>query len=273
MPQPLILPFRYAIVEDGVYRGAYPKNRNYRFLRRLKLKTILALIPNQPVPELLEFCQQENVRNIHLQVAKVKDNVPLSYSKVVQSIQIIIDPTNHPIFVHCLDGANVTGLVIACLRKLQMWSIPSAMGEFLRHLRGGVISSEESEFVEKFSAEIEIPRVIPPWLWGGHVTFNKHPTLKLKFLDPTMIGQPEQKQQKKKGGLNIEADDKKDYLEIVSGNYDYLLFINLSTPFPLYILNTMPTDLLDGSLLNLLLTSQQNMIQGGVRSLKKRKYQ
>lgn len=70
-----------------------------------------------------------------------------------------------------------------------------------RYLRGGVISSEESEFVEKFSAEIEIPCTIPTWLWGGHVTFNKHPTLKLKFLDPNMVEQ--QEQQKKKSGFHI----------------------------------------------------------------------
>ncbi|CAB4478142.1 unnamed protein product [Rhizophagus irregularis] len=189
MVSPLITPFRFAIVEDEVYRGA------------LKLKTMLSLVPDPPVPELLEFCQNENIKNIHFHVRKVKDNVPLNYNKVVQLIQIIIDPSSLPVFVHCLDGANVTGLVIACLRKLQMWNISSAMGEFLRYLRGGVISSEESEFVEKFSAEIEIPCTIPTWLWGGHVTFNKHPTLKLKFLDPNMVEQ--QEQQKKKSGFHV----------------------------------------------------------------------
>ncbi|CAG8564498.1 1331_t:CDS:10 [Paraglomus occultum] len=183
----LIPPFRYAIVEDEVYRGAYPKSRNLRFLKRLHLKTILSLCPNLPAGDLADFCKEYNIKNITLQVNKVKDNVPLSYSKAVQAIQIIIDPENQPIYVHCLDGANVTGLVIACLRKLQMWSVPSAMGEFLRFLRGGVTSSEENEFVEKFSAEIEIPCTIPIWLWSGRVDFVKHPTLKLKFLDPGIV--------------------------------------------------------------------------------------
>ncbi|KAI8594509.1 hypothetical protein EDD21DRAFT_294716, partial [Dissophora ornata] len=52
---------------------------------------------------------------------------------------------------------------------------------FSRYLRGGVISSEESAFVEKFSSEINISKPIPPWLWEGQITFKKHPTLKLKF--------------------------------------------------------------------------------------------
>ena len=30
----LITPFRYAIVEEGLYRGAYPTPRNFRFLKR-----------------------------------------------------------------------------------------------------------------------------------------------------------------------------------------------------------------------------------------------
>lgn len=30
----LIPPFRYAIVEDGLFRGGYPKARNMRFLKR-----------------------------------------------------------------------------------------------------------------------------------------------------------------------------------------------------------------------------------------------
>lgn len=50
---------------------------------------MLSLIPELH-PELSEFCQKENIRDIHLQVAKVKDNVPLSYSKAVQAVQVCI---------------------------------------------------------------------------------------------------------------------------------------------------------------------------------------
>ncbi|KAF9115415.1 hypothetical protein BGX27_007915 [Mortierella sp. AM989] len=183
-PTPLIPPFRFGTVEPEVYRGAYPKQRNLRFLKRLKLRTILSLIPDAPDAVFQEFCTQQGIRSIHLPVDKVKDNVPLTYNRAVEAVQIIINQENLPIYIHCLDGASVTGLVICCLRKLQTWNISSAMGEFLRYLRGGVISSEESAFVEKFSSEIEISKPIPPWLWDGLVTFKKHPTLKLKFTIP-----------------------------------------------------------------------------------------
>ncbi|KAG0204235.1 hypothetical protein BGX28_003763 [Mortierella sp. GBA30] len=183
-PSPLIPPFRFGTVEQDVYRGAYPKQRNLRYLKRLKLKTILSLIPDPPDEVFRQFCTDQGIKSIHLPVDKVKDNVPLTYNRAVEAVQVIIDPDNLPIYVHCLDGASVTGLVICCLRKLQTWNISSAMGEFLRYLRGGVISSEESVFVEKFASEIEISKSIPPWLWEGQVTFKKHPTLKLNFTIP-----------------------------------------------------------------------------------------
>ncbi|KAF9411818.1 hypothetical protein BGZ94_001224 [Podila epigama] len=183
-PSPLIPPFRFGTVENEVYRGAYPKQRNLRYLKRLKLKTILSLIPDAPDAVFQKFCEEHNIQSIHLSVDKVKDNVPLTYNRAVEAVQIMIDPDNLPIYVHCLDGASVTGLVVCCLRKLQTWNISSAMGEFLRYLRGGVISSEESVFVEKFASEIEISKPIPPWLWEGQITFKKHPTLKLKITIP-----------------------------------------------------------------------------------------
>ncbi|KAF9974228.1 hypothetical protein BGZ73_002414 [Actinomortierella ambigua] len=183
-PPPLIPPFRFGTVEHEVYRGAYPKQRNLRFLKRLKLRTVLSLIPDAVDDDFLQFCEEQGIRWVHLPVGKVKDNVPLTYSRTVEAIQVIIDPDNMPIYIHCLDGACVTGLVIACIRKLQTWNISSALGEFLRYLRGGVISSEESVFVEKFSSEIEISRPIPPWLWEGQITFKRHPTLKITFKRP-----------------------------------------------------------------------------------------
>ncbi|KAF9975170.1 hypothetical protein BGZ65_008374 [Modicella reniformis] len=157
-PSPLIPPFRFGTVEPDLYRGAYPKKRNLRFLKRLKLRTILSLIPDAPDEALREFCTQHGIRSIHLPVDKVKDNVPLTYNRAVEA--------------------------------LQTWNVSSAMGEFLRFLRGGVISSEEAVFVEKFSSEIEISKPIPPWLWEGQITFKKHPTLKVNFTLPPASAAP-----------------------------------------------------------------------------------
>lgn len=120
----------------------------------------------------------------------------------------MIDPANHPLYIHCLDGADVTGLVIACLRKLQMWSISSALGEFARNLHTNVISSEEFEFVENFkNFEVTIPMTLPLWLWSGQVNFRKHTSLRLKFLNPEMMTEEERELKDLKEKKEKEKED------------------------------------------------------------------
>ncbi|KAG0170660.1 hypothetical protein DFQ30_002175 [Apophysomyces sp. BC1015] len=205
----LIPPFRYALVEENIFRGGYPKTRNMRFLKRLRLKTILSLIPDKLMPEMQGFCEQQNIHMLHLAVDKMKeDNIPLSYNKTLMALQIIIDPANHPLYIHCLDGADVTGLVVACLRKLQMWSASSAMSEFSRYLHTNVIASEEFEFVENFkNFEVTIPSILPQWLWGGQVNFRKHSCLRLKFLNPEMMTEEERELRDLKERKEREKED------------------------------------------------------------------
>lgn len=93
----LILPFRYGLVEEDVSRGAYPKEKNYTFLKRyyynytffrLKLKTILSLIPEPPNNYIVKFCQKYEISNYWIRVNKPKENIPLTYSKIIQCLQV-----------------------------------------------------------------------------------------------------------------------------------------------------------------------------------------
>jgi hypothetical protein len=61
-----------------------------------------------------------------------------------------------------------------------------------------VITSEESEFVENFkNFTVTIPMSIRPWLWGGVVNFRKHATLRLNFLNPSMMTDEERELKEK----------------------------------------------------------------------------
>eukprot|EP01135_Chromosphaera_perkinsii_P000904 Nk52_evm2s153 gene=Nk52_evmTU2s153 len=182
--QPLIPPFRYHMVEDGVYRGAYPAHRNQRFLKRLNLKTVLSLTPEEPHPNLAAFWSEEGIRCVHVHVDKYKENITVTQPKICQALSVIINKENHPMYVHCYDGMNVTGMVILFLRKLQMWSLPLAISEFIRFQKDSVISSEESEFADTIvHSELEIPSCLPTFLDGIPLGNSKHPTFpKLKFL-------------------------------------------------------------------------------------------
>eukprot|EP00244_Chara_vulgaris_P007410 TRINITY_DN2773_c0_g1_i1.p1 TRINITY_DN2773_c0_g1~~TRINITY_DN2773_c0_g1_i1.p1 ORF type:complete len:236 (-),score=20.69 TRINITY_DN2773_c0_g1_i1:404-1111(-) len=183
MTHQLIPPFRYALVEEGFYRGAYPTLKNFRFLRRLHLKTMISLTPEPPSKDLREFCQAESITSRHFYVEKFQDVVPLTTAKVIQILQIIIRPENLPLYLHCLDGTHVTGVVVMCFRKLQSWNLSSGTAECAKFQKEGEITREESQFVESFRGEINIPPVIPQWLWQGCRTV-RHPTFRLRLLPP-----------------------------------------------------------------------------------------
>ena len=65
----------------------------------------------------------------------------------------MINRVYQPIYVHCLNGSEVTSLVIACLRKLQCWSISSTMAEFGRYC---LVKPAHTSFIETFHLEIEV---------------------------------------------------------------------------------------------------------------------
>jgi len=156
-PPALIPPFRFARVEDGLFRGAYPSLKNFRFLRRLHLRTIVSLLPSAPSDDLKEFCLHENIRLIFIHVEKFEENVTFTPQLLARIVTILGDQHNLPLFIHCLDGGHNTGLVIMALRLLQGWNMSVIFTEFCRYVKTGEISREESQFLESFNEEIELP--------------------------------------------------------------------------------------------------------------------
>ncbi|ORZ40918.1 protein-tyrosine phosphatase, partial [Catenaria anguillulae PL171] len=128
-------PFRFALVEHGVYRGGYPRPRNLAFLHQLKFRTLVSLTPDPlpaSIPTALSHSPTSNIQCLHIHVPKPKeDQVPLDAVLALKIItSLVLDPGRHPMYIHCLDGQLVTGSLILALRKVQGWSVQSAMAEF-----------------------------------------------------------------------------------------------------------------------------------------------
>ncbi|KAJ2744264.1 protein-tyrosine-phosphatase [Coemansia sp. BCRC 34301] len=165
---PLMPPYRFERVQSRLYRGGYPKPRNFRFLRRQRLKTIVSLIPDDRDNLLTEFCHSEGIRRIVIAVDSPNENVTVTESIVSRCLELVISPDTMPLYLHCLDGSNVTGVVIMCLRKLQLWRVASLQNEYLRFEQDGEIIPEESEFVEAYSGRgLVLPNPYAEWLWPG----------------------------------------------------------------------------------------------------------
>ena len=48
--------------------------------------------------------------------------------------QTIVCVDRLPLLVHCLNGGEVTGTVMMCLRKLQNWNLSSMLSEYSRYV-------------------------------------------------------------------------------------------------------------------------------------------
>lgn len=129
----VIPPFRFASVENDIFRGAYPTLRNFRYLSRLRLRMVLSLTPEPPIADLAKFCQIEGIQLVHIQAEKSTAEVaPFTLSAAARALTLLLADENRPAYLHCLDGGNVTGCLVLLLRKLQLWAPAAQHSEFLR---------------------------------------------------------------------------------------------------------------------------------------------
>lgn len=131
-PLAFVPPLRFAMVEDGLFRGAYPTLRSFPFLRTLRLRTIVSLTPEKPTYDLLTFAASEHITLKHQQVERFKGEVLLSAADLTTALQVILSPESYPLFIHCLDGRYVVGMLILALRRLQCWDPAASRMEYLR---------------------------------------------------------------------------------------------------------------------------------------------
>lgn len=187
-PYMIVPPLKFNTVQENFFRGAYPREVNYPFLQSLNLKIIISLTPKPVTPEtdaeLFAFAKSQNIQLIHLECEKLgkgkKRGVPLDYPTVIEALKYIVHSQYAPVYIHCLNGGQVTGLIIACLRKLQFWTSLTIFNEFINFT--STITVNDRNFVEGFEGEIKIdPNQKVNWLWSGMSAgvVNNHPQLKL----------------------------------------------------------------------------------------------
>ncbi|GAB5370121.1 hypothetical protein AAMO2058_001464800 [Amorphochlora amoebiformis] len=177
----VIPPLRFEEVEPDLYRGAYPTLRNLPFLESLGLHTIISIIPEKPTEDLRNFARLTKAQIIWHKVSKYKESVSIRVDKARDIIESLIKPEAGPLYIHCIDGQQVTGLIIMCLRKLQNWSTSAIYSEFSRFVPERKVPSEEKQFLGRFDGGelgLLLPSRIPKWLWQGIKT-HRHPSIRI----------------------------------------------------------------------------------------------
>jgi tyrosine-protein phosphatase OCA6 len=149
-------PYRYGVVIPGFHRGAYPTLRNYRFLNRLSLTTIISVLPEPPSKDIIEYCNIAKVKHASFVVNRDAFlNTSLSSQFVLVFLCLITNSVEEgsSIYLHCLDGRRITALLVLILRKLQNWTPGASFSEYWAYqtvLRNPLTPTE----IERNSREI-----------------------------------------------------------------------------------------------------------------------
>ena len=177
---------------------------------RLKLKTIISLIPEEPTHDLTDYCCREDIRLIYIQAERFKvcmhlflvcpprharqETPVLHMLEVTQVLQALIDPETHPVYMHCLDGGHNSGSIVVALRRLIGWDNAPIVAEHERWAADKEITPEEHSWIKEFQnpCQLVLPERMPKWLWRGSylekdgTTRKKSPKgfSRLKYPDP-----------------------------------------------------------------------------------------
>lgn len=93
----------------------------------------MALLPSVD-PQFAQFCREHGIAVLHIPVERSFEVITLRPGDTANFLDCL-EPSRLPLLVHCFDGAQTTGLAIACLRKQQLFSMAFIVAEFRRFIR------------------------------------------------------------------------------------------------------------------------------------------
>lgn len=121
----------FDIVSEGLWRGAAPSNQAMQKLAESGVKTIVDLrLAGLGAEEEASRAKKLGIKYIHIPLGFMGP----SLSKVAQFLNIVNDPANQPVFVHCRYGADRTGALVGVFRVIHdHWSFNQAYSEMRSH--------------------------------------------------------------------------------------------------------------------------------------------
>ncbi|KAJ2554473.1 tyrosine-protein phosphatase siw14 [Coemansia sp. RSA 1933] len=166
-PEELHPPENLAMVCPYIYRSGMPKKRNYAFLKRLRLRSILTLILEEYPPQNQKFLEANGIRLFQFGVTGNKEPfADISETVMCEALLTLLDRRNHPILIHCNKGKHRTGCLVGCLRKLQEWTNTSIFDEY-RRFSAPKSRSMDQQFIELFDVRPVLNRMdvryLPKW--------------------------------------------------------------------------------------------------------------
>ncbi len=117
-------------VNERYYRGAQPDPAGFAELKRLGIKTVLDLREDSK-REAPEWARAEGLRYFNL---PLRASRPATEEQTSQFLEMVNDPANWPVYVHCKGGRHRTGALTAVYRITHDgWTADQAYKEMLEY--------------------------------------------------------------------------------------------------------------------------------------------
>lgn len=128
----LIAPENFAMVEPGFFRSAFPRTKNISFLKKLGLKTVISLVPEDYPDQMVEFYSSFGIQLFRRGLDGNKwPFKSIDEQTLRQVVFEVLNEANRPVLIHCNKGKHRTGTVVGCIRKARNWALSSIFNEYL----------------------------------------------------------------------------------------------------------------------------------------------
>lgn len=143
------------------------------FLRGLRLRTVIILSSEKPGRSVTRLLARVGARVVHTGLSgwSLLDGAsttslswkPMADEVVKETVELILQRHNYPILLCDVGGVYNVGMVVACLRRLQGWTLTSTINEY-RSFAAGRPRYINELFIELFDTDlITVPQNPPDW--------------------------------------------------------------------------------------------------------------
>jgi uncharacterized protein (TIGR01244 family) len=101
-------------VNDGLYRGGQPSREGFNDLAKMGIKTVIDLrIPDSSANREKQVVESLGMHYVHI---PLHGGETPTQGDIDKAFSILLDIAQWPVFVHCREGKDRTGMIIACYR-------------------------------------------------------------------------------------------------------------------------------------------------------------